>query len=133
MNRPTLLIFALRGVVLESLCGFLEIANHAQILATVNTLPALQQALSHCRPDLVIVDAYNPDNEGVEVARQIKTSWPGVRCLVLAESRAQLEAAQAGGADEALLWGFSTERLAARVREMTAPADALGELAANDK
>jgi len=123
MNRPTLLIFAQRGPVLESLCAFLKIANQAEIIAQVDTPSALTEALAGSRPDLVILDAGSLPSEGDQAVQEFRATWPGVRCLVLAESLPQLQAARAGGADEALLWGFSTEELAAAVRDLTGAAE----------
>jgi DNA-binding NarL/FixJ family response regulator len=120
MDRLTLLIFAQNGPVLESLAAFLEIANEADIVGRVDTVSDLQRALAMGLPDLIIWGVCGANSEVAGAVKQIKTGWPQVRCLVLAESGEQRCAALAGGADEALLWGVSTDQLAATVRALTA-------------
>jgi DNA-binding NarL/FixJ family response regulator len=120
MDRPTLLVFAQHGPVLESLAAFLELASAARIVATVDSVAAMEQALAAGVPDLVILGTGSAKDDVAGLVQQIKAGRPGLRCLALVESREQLAAAQAGGAEAALLWGGATDQLAATVRMLTA-------------
>ena len=52
-----------------------------------NGMVAIQKALD-VKPDIVVLDIELPDLNGIEVAREIRRSLPGIRILFLTESSA---------------------------------------------
>lgn len=62
-------------------------------------------------PDLVLLDANKHDRQACNQVRQIKTSWPTTRLLVLIEYTRQQALVRAAGADVVLLKGASPKRL----------------------
>lgn len=78
------------------------LAPHCEIVGSVADGRALVEAALRLKPDLIIVDITMPLLSGIEAARQIKTSLPGIKLLFVtmhsscAYVRAALEAGAAG-------------------------------------
>ena len=78
------------------------IAPHYEIAGSVADGRALVEAALRLKPDLIVVDITMPLLSGIEAARQIKTSLPGIKLLFVtmhsssAYVRAALEAGATG-------------------------------------
>jgi DNA-binding NarL/FixJ family response regulator len=118
-TRLLTLVAAMPGRMRESLQILLEtmpgvVTDRADDGAMVLRMVVERQ------PDLVLLDTNLPGEPGWRVLAQIKALQPQTRCLVLAGSTLQRQAAQAAGADGVLLKGFSTAELFATIEEMLA-------------
>jgi DNA-binding NarL/FixJ family response regulator len=70
---------------LRSVCAYLEFEGQFEIVGTANDgLTVLQQA-ERFRPDLVLTDLSMPQMTGLEVARQLRKSFPELRILIFTE------------------------------------------------
>jgi DNA-binding NarL/FixJ family response regulator len=70
---------------LRSVCAYLEFERQFEIVGTANDgLTVLQQA-ERFRPDLVLTDLSMPQMTGLEVARQLRKSFPELRILIFTE------------------------------------------------
>jgi DNA-binding NarL/FixJ family response regulator len=70
---------------LRSVCAYLEFERQFEIVGTANDgLTVLQQA-ERFRPDLLLTDLSMPQMTGLEVARQLRKSFPELRILIFTE------------------------------------------------
>ena len=85
--------------VRASLRRVIEGADDLTVVGEAATVgEALDQILSSC-PDVAILDVELPDGNGVEVARDIRSHCPGVKCIMLTgimDDEALIAAAIAG-------------------------------------
>ena len=98
MKRPRILLADDHREMLESIRAIL--APHYEIVGTVADGRALVEAALRLKPDLIVADITMPHLSGIEAARQIKTSLPGIKLLFVTmhSSSVYLTAAfQAGG------------------------------------
>ena len=98
MKRPRILLADDHALMLEDISAIL--APHYEIVGTVADGRALVEGALRLKPDLIVVDITMPHLSGIEAARQIKTSLPGIKLLFVTmhSSSAYLTAAfQAGG------------------------------------
>jgi DNA-binding NarL/FixJ family response regulator len=70
------------------------------------------------QPDLMLLDTNLPDSEEWQVLEQIKTLWPKIHCIVLADDVRQQQEATALGADIILLKGFPPAKLAETIEAL---------------
>jgi two-component system, OmpR family, alkaline phosphatase synthesis response regulator PhoP len=95
----------------------LESAGYT-ILTTTNGAEALQLALND-KPDLLILDVMLPEREGLEVCREIKTTFgKDAPPVILVSARGQhmdVEAGMKAGADDYIIKPFSLRGLVDRV------------------
>jgi DNA-binding NarL/FixJ family response regulator len=108
-GKLTTLIFAAPGPLRESLNNFLAALPQVKIVGNAQFLPEALEEISRCAPHLLILDTHHWNGAEIELLRQVKARWPRLYCLVLADRPDQVTAARAAGAEEALLWGFSTD------------------------
>jgi len=83
-----------------------EAAGGAETLRLVDSL----------HPDVLVLDLSMPDMDGIQVARRIQATWPGIRVLILTvhEDEAMLrEAIRAGVAGYILKYAAEAELIAA--------------------
>jgi DNA-binding NarL/FixJ family response regulator len=94
----------------------LLLCGHATSMAGARAAVA-----EHC-PDLVVVDLGLPDGDGLELLRELKRSFPGVRLLVLSELDEMLygERAVEAGADGYLAKTASPERILVAIHAVLA-------------
>jgi DNA-binding NarL/FixJ family response regulator len=69
------------------------------------------------QPPLVVVGSGLPDEEVLELLRQIKDEWPQTACLVFSESVRQRRLALAAGANAALPAGLPAGRIFSAIRK----------------
>jgi DNA-binding NarL/FixJ family response regulator len=77
----------------------------------------LLKTVSECQPALVLLDTSLP-GQVPDTIEQIKTEWPQVRCLVLADTEKERQEAQDAGADVAVLNGHPAEMLFQVVQDL---------------
>jgi DNA-binding NarL/FixJ family response regulator len=100
MKRPRILLADDHAAMLEDIRAIL--APHYEMVGTVADGRALVEAALRLKPDLIIADITMPHLSGIEAARQIKTSLPGIKLLFVtmhsssAYVRAALEAGASG-------------------------------------
>ena len=106
------------------------------LLSSLPYRPVIEQALpgvaaltllSERCPQLVLLDADLSDVNALAILRIIKNERDGPRCIVLADTMEQQAAAQAAGADAALLKGFPAAELFATLRRLLPEGSALQE------
>ncbi len=81
--------------------------------------------LPHVRPDLVLLDLFLQESDGMEILRQIKSEYPAVKVLVLScshDSRFTVTAMRAGARD-VLLKPFQRGELLELVQQVLGPHD----------
>lgn len=84
-----------------------------------------ESAIAACRkyvPDIVIMDIMMPGLNGIDATRDIRTSLPGVKILILTTSGVSddIAAALAAGANGALLKSTANTQLVRAVRQLAA-------------
>jgi DNA-binding NarL/FixJ family response regulator len=79
MIRTRILLADDHALTLECISGVL--APHYEIAGTVADGRALVEAALRLKPDLIVVDITMPQLNGIDAARQIKTSLPGIKLL----------------------------------------------------
>jgi two-component system, NarL family, response regulator DevR len=70
--------------------GLTDLANQAPDLVVVGEAGTANDALRRipaAKPDVAILDARLPDGSGIDVCREVRSSWPGTRCLILTSRR----------------------------------------------
>lgn len=103
MARPSLLR--------DGLSAVLSAIPQAEIVGQVADGHAALGMVLERHPALVVLEGDRPGKEVWDVLRQIKAEWPQTRCVVLADDTFQQGAANAAGADIALVKGFPAEAL----------------------
>jgi response regulator of citrate/malate metabolism len=99
---------------------FVERMPGMRVVAQAHTAAAALEAVAHHRPDLVLLDVYLPDADGLEVLRRLRaqgTRAPDVILLTAARDMASIRAAMRAGALQYLIkpvdFGALHERLTA--------------------
>jgi two-component system, NarL family, response regulator DevR len=70
-------------VVRLGLSTLLEDVPHTTVVGEAGTAKEALQACQHLMPDLVLLDIRLPDQNGLEVCRQISQCWPRTRVVIL--------------------------------------------------
>ncbi len=84
--------------------GVRELLENEEDIRVVGEAGGRSEALTEIeqvQPDLVLLDVRLPDGDGIEICREIRSSWPDVVCLMLtsyADDEAFLGAVVAGAA-----------------------------------
>ncbi len=102
----------------RGLCVVLGTEDHIEVVAEAENG---EQAVAKARevsPDVVLMDVRMPEVNGIDAARQIRESSPGVRVLMLtvSEDEEDLYEAIKAGANGYLLKEISVEEVAAAIR-----------------
>jgi len=65
------------------LVAILQSIPGVHVVAEASDARGAIDAVRHYQPDLVLMDVRMPDTEGLEAARQIRTSWPDTRVVMM--------------------------------------------------
>lgn len=84
-HRPTILLAEDHAELRSLLCGLLERAGYA-VVAASDGMAALEAAAAW-PIDLLVADVLMPRMGGVELARRLRTLWPGLRVLFVSSGR----------------------------------------------
>ena len=97
----------LREMVLTRFADRLEIVGQA-----TNAREAIE-LLTRTRPDLLVLDIYMPDGDGIQILRRARAMLPGVRVVLFSGSHSQLTLAEASqlGVSAFVSKGSSSQRL----------------------
>ena len=88
-------------IVRAGLRSLLETADDFVVVGEAATTGEALDRIPATRPDVAILDVRLPDGSGIEVCREIRSSWPDIACLVLtsyADDEALAAAVLAGAA-----------------------------------
>jgi len=112
MTRTRILLADDHALTLECISAIL--APHYEIAGTAVDGRALVEAALRLKPDLIVVDITMPQLNGIDAARQIKASLPGIKLLFVTmhSSSAYVKAAlDAGGTGYVLKSAIGEELL----------------------
>ncbi|MEP7352594.1 MAG: response regulator transcription factor [Acidobacteriota bacterium] len=115
MKRSRILLADDHALTTEGIRAVL--AGNQEIIGYVSDGRALVEAAVHLRPELIVLDITMPLLNGVDAARQIKKSLPGVKLLFVTMhvNPAYVEAALTAGATGYVLKSAAREELLAAV------------------
>ena len=117
-NPVTLaLIVAKPGPLRDSLQALISTMPQIEVVAEASDPSALLPMSDRIRPDIVLVDASQSENEAWGALRDIHGRWPQARTIILVENSQQQRQALDVGADVALLKGFPAAKLSAVIEE----------------
>jgi two-component system, NarL family, response regulator DevR len=105
--------------------GLTDLVNATSDLAVVGEAGTADEALRRIpavKPDVAILDARLPDGSGIDVCREIRSSWPDTRCLILTsyDDDEALFAAVMAGASGYLLKQIGGSSLTDAIRQVAA-------------
>lgn len=109
------LIVARPGPLRNSLQALMTTMPQIEVLAETSDPAALLRMGAGMQPDVVLLDADLPEEQVWAALRQIREEWSQTRSIVLTEDSQQQQAAQAAGADVALLKGHPAAELVATI------------------
>ena len=117
-------------VVRAGLAAMLQVEDDIDVVGEAGTAAEALTAIAELEPDVAVLDVRLGDGNGIEVCREIRSSHPGVKCLMLtsfADDRAMLDAGLAGASAYVLKQVKGTElldavRAVASGRELLDPA-----------
>ena len=100
---PTIRVFLLddHEVVRRGVSDLLRRAGDIVVVGEAATAKQALQDIPRARPDVAVLDVRLPDGDGVGVCREIRSTMPAVRCLMLTsftDDEALFEAIMAGAA-----------------------------------
>ncbi len=88
-------------VVRRGLRDLLEAEGDLEVVGEAGTAEEALRRVPATRPDVAVLDVRLPDGDGVEVCRELRSSRPDLRCLMLtsySDDEALFEAIMAGAA-----------------------------------
>jgi DNA-binding NarL/FixJ family response regulator len=81
LRRPRVLLADDHQMLLDALKGVLE--PRCEVVGTVGDGRSLLEAAAKLQPDIIVVDIAMPQLNGLDAARQIKHSMPGVKLIFM--------------------------------------------------
>ena len=117
-NRPQALIITGPGTLQKGLSALMTAIPRVNVISEVADGFQALEAIRRYRPSLVLLDTNLPGDEGWQVLKQIRSQWPKIRCIVLADDVQQQRRAEVLGADVVLLKGFPPAKLAATIEKL---------------
>ncbi|MDA3648820.1 response regulator [Saccharopolyspora indica] len=114
--------------------GYVARVPGFEVVAAVHTGTDAIRAVDELRPDLVLLDIYLPDVDGLSVLRQLRahpTADPDVIMITAARDLEAVRGAIRGGALHYLIKPFSFEALRDQLENFRSLHSKLGELPAN--
>jgi DNA-binding NarL/FixJ family response regulator len=119
-SQARALIVTHRESLQDGLQALVMSIPQVDIIGQVDDGPRALAIIQEHHPDLVLLDTNLPNREEWQVLGQIKTLWPEIRCVVLADDVWQQEEAMTLGADIVLLKGFPPAKLAETIEAIVA-------------
>jgi two-component system nitrate/nitrite response regulator NarL len=106
---------AVRAMVRQVLEGL-----GAEVIGEASDGQAALDAVSECRPDVVVMDISMPRMNGIEALKQLKQDQPGIRVILLSmyDGRELIRRALALGADAYVTKGSGCETVEEAWREV---------------
>ena len=106
----SVLILAKPGRIRDGLEALLRTIPQVKIVCQVKNSSTALEMVTELGPDLILLVTDLFDDEVRQFLQHLKDE-PGTQCLVLTDTALKLEQAEAAGADEVLLTGFTTREL----------------------
>jgi DNA-binding NarL/FixJ family response regulator len=117
-NSASALIVARPDLVREGLRAALTAMHSFQIVDVADSAAsALTMTMEH-DPALVLLSTGEPADQTLAGLRQIKARWPRAWCILLVDTVAQQQSAQAAGFEEVLVKGVRPDRLLGTVEDL---------------
>jgi DNA-binding NarL/FixJ family response regulator len=156
-HRITVFLMDDHEIVRRGVRDLLSAEPDIEVVGEAGTAAAALRRMPALRPDVAVLDVRLPDGDGVSVCREIRSTLPGIACLMLTsygDDQALLGAIMAGaagyvskqtcgsdlvGAVRTVAAGGSTldadaaQRVMARLRQRTASVDPLSALTDQEK
>ena len=108
--NKTVLIVAKPGRIRDSLEALLKTIPQVKIIGQVDDSSMALGMITGYSPDLMLL-VTDLSNDGAGQILEHLKDVPRTRCLVVANTKLNLEQVEAAGADEVLLTGFPTSKL----------------------
>jgi len=86
-------------IVLRGLRGLLEAADDIEVVGEALTAKDAMSLVPVVRPDVAMLDVFLSDGDGIELCRELRSSLPQLKCIMLTgfnEDKALLSATMAG-------------------------------------
>jgi two-component system response regulator DevR len=107
MTRDLIRLFLLddHELVRRGISDLLQSEPDLTVVGEAGTVAEAIERIPEALPDIAILDARLPDGSGIDVCRDVRSSHPGIRCIILTsyDDRDALLAAVLAGADGYLL------------------------------
>lgn len=117
-NHPQVLIITRSGSLQDGLLALMTAMPQVDVIGEVTDGDRALEVVREYHPDLVLLDTDLPGDEEWRVLKQVKSRWPKIQCIVLADDVQQQREAEALGADVVLLKGILPAKLAATVERL---------------
>ncbi len=128
-DSPTIRVFLLddHEIVRRGLADLLDDHPDLEVVGEAGRASEALAAVEACSPDVAVLDVRLEDGDGVEVCRDIRSTYPEVACLMLTsfpDDRGAIDAARAGAAGY-VLKRVGTDELVTAIRKVAAGAQLL--------
>ncbi|MCP4544412.1 MAG: response regulator transcription factor [Chloroflexi bacterium] len=117
-TNPSILIAAKPGVMRDGVQAVLTAIPRAKVMDPADDGASALRAVADHQPALILLDTNLPNHQVWTLLEKVKTQWPQVQCLVLADNRQQRQTAQAAGADHVLIKGCPAKEFYANINGM---------------
>ena len=106
MSTDALILIAAKpGVMRDGFQAVLAAIPQVKVIDPADDSASALRAVAEHQPALILLDTNLPDCQVWTLLEQIKTRWPQVQCLVLADNRKQQQTAKTADADGVLIKG----------------------------
>jgi DNA-binding NarL/FixJ family response regulator len=117
-NRALVLIVVRPGPLRDGVEALMTTVSRIEIVGKVESASSALRLVLSCRPDLVLLDAGLPGDEGWNVLAHCRREHPGLRCILFADDTEQVREGRAAGADAVFLKGFPAEEIVGTVERL---------------
>ena len=118
-TRPTLALIATKaGSLQSSLLALMTTIPQVNAVIVAEEVSLAQRMIAEHRPAIVLLDMNLLGDGAQTILGQIKTRWPLIRCIVLADDVRQQQEAKAADAEIVLIKGFPPTKLIAAIEEL---------------
>jgi DNA-binding NarL/FixJ family response regulator len=105
-------------IVRRGIADLLDAESDLEVVGEAGTAAQARGRIAATRPDVAVLDVRLPDGSGIDVCRELRSSQPDVRCLILTayDDDDALRAAVIAGASGYVLKDIRASRLIESVR-----------------
>jgi len=84
-TAPTIRVFLLddHEIVRRGIADLLSATDDIEVVGEAATVAEALRRIPAARPDVALLDGRLPDGSGIDVCREIRSSHPDIRCLIL--------------------------------------------------
>jgi two-component system response regulator DevR len=124
LNQPPIRVFLLddHEIVRRGIADLLSSAGDIEVVGEAGTAAEALRRIPAVQPDVALLDGRLPDGSGIDVCREIQSSHPHIRCLILTsyDDDDALFAAVMAGASGYLLKEIRGSSLIDGIRQVSA-------------